>query len=162
MEKKYFAESELIINEDGSIFHLHVKPEQLADKVILVGDPGRVDLVASHFETKECAVESREFRTVTGTYKGKRITVISTGIGCDNIEDCPHLLRNIADSDNYAIIFLTEELFDSVEKERSRYEEKLTPAIIPVPGVKGNTGTGLKRLSSFVEQAVGSDIIFND
>lgn len=86
MEKKYFAESELIINEDGSIFHLHVKPEQLADKVILVGDPGRVDLVASHFETKECAVESREFRTVTGTYKGKRITVISTGIGCDNID----------------------------------------------------------------------------
>ena len=78
MEKKYFAESELIINEDGSIFHLHVKPEQLADKVILVGDPGRVDLVASHFDTKECAVESREFRTVTGTYKGKRITVIST------------------------------------------------------------------------------------
>ena len=86
MEKKYFAESELIINEDGSIFHLHVKPAQLADKVILVGDPGRVDLVASHFETKECAVESREFRTVTGTYKGKRITVISTGIGCDNID----------------------------------------------------------------------------
>ena len=86
MEKKYFAESELIINEDGSIFHLHVKPEQLADKVILVGDPGRVDLVASHFDTKECAVESREFRTVTGTYKGKRITVISTGIGCDNID----------------------------------------------------------------------------
>lgn len=86
MGKKYFAESELIINGDGSIFHLHVKPEQLADKVILVGDPGRVALVASHFETKECEVESREFRTVTGTYKGKRITVISTGIGCDNID----------------------------------------------------------------------------
>ena len=84
--KKYFAESELIINKDGSIFHLHVKPEQLADKVILVGDPGRVALVASHFENKEAEVESREFRTVTGTYKGKRITVISTGIGCDNID----------------------------------------------------------------------------
>lgn len=84
--KKYFAESELIINKDGSIFHLHVKPEQLADKVILVGDPGRVTLVASHFENKEAEVESREFRTVTGTYKGKRITVISTGIGCDNID----------------------------------------------------------------------------
>lgn len=83
---KYFAESELIINGDGSIFHLHVKPEQLADKVILVGDPGRVALVASHFETKECEVESREFKTVTGTYKGKRITVTSTGIGCDNID----------------------------------------------------------------------------
>ena len=86
MTKKYFAESELIINKDGSIFHLHVKPEQLADKVILVGDPGRVALVASHFENKEAEVESREFRTVTGTYKGKRITVISTGIGCDNID----------------------------------------------------------------------------
>ena len=86
MEKKYFAESELIINKDGSVFHLHVRPEQLADKVILVGDPGRVALVASHFEEKEMEVESREFHTVTGTYKGKRITVISTGIGCDNID----------------------------------------------------------------------------
>lgn len=86
MEKKYFAKSELIINKDGSVFHLHVRPEQLADKVILVGDPGRVALVASHFEEKEMEVESREFRTVTGTYKGKRITVISTGIGCDNID----------------------------------------------------------------------------
>lgn len=86
MEKKYFAESELIINKDGSVFHLHVRPEQLADKVILVGDPGRVALVASHFEEKEMEVESHEFRTVTGTYKGKRITVISTGIGCDNID----------------------------------------------------------------------------
>lgn len=83
---KYFAESELIINPDGSIFHLHVKPEQLADKIILVGDPGRVALVTSHFETKECEVESREFKTITGTYKGKRITVQSTGIGCDNID----------------------------------------------------------------------------
>ena len=83
---KYFAESELIINPDGSIFHLHVKPEQLSDKIILVGDPGRVALVASHFETKECEVESREFKTITGTYKGKRITVQSTGIGCDNID----------------------------------------------------------------------------
>lgn len=83
---KYFAESELIINPDGSIFHLHVKPEQLADKIILVGDPDRVALVASHFETKECEVESREFKTITGTYKGKHITVQSTGIGCDNID----------------------------------------------------------------------------
>ena len=86
MTKKHFAESELIINSDGSVFHLHVKPEQLADKVILVGDPGRVALVASHFDTKECDIESREFHTITGFYKGKRITVISTGIGCDNID----------------------------------------------------------------------------
>ena len=84
--KKYFASSELIINDDGSVFHLHVKPEWLADKVILVGDPGRVALVGSHLENKECEVESREFKTITGTYKGKRITVVSTGIGCDNID----------------------------------------------------------------------------
>ena len=86
MEKKNFAESELIINGDGSIFHLHVKPEHLADKIILVGDPGRVSLVASHFDTTECDIESREFHTITGTCNGKRITVISTGIGCDNID----------------------------------------------------------------------------
>lgn len=83
---KYFAESELIINQDGSIFHLHLKPEQLADKVILVGDPGRVSLVATHFDSQECEVQSREFHTITGTYKGKRITIQSTGIGCDNID----------------------------------------------------------------------------
>lgn len=82
----YFAESELIINSDGSIFHLHLRPEQMADKIVLVGDPGRVDRVASHFDTKECEVSNREFRSVTGTYKGKRVTAQSTGIGCDNID----------------------------------------------------------------------------
>ena len=86
MEKRYFAESELIINADGSVFHLHLKPNQLADKVILVGDPGRVGLVASHFNSIECEVQSREFHTITGSYSGKRITVTSTGIGCDNID----------------------------------------------------------------------------
>ncbi|MCM1300689.1 MAG: nucleoside phosphorylase [Alistipes senegalensis] len=78
--------SELIINEDGSIFHLHLRPEQLADTVILVGDPGRVAMVSGFFEKKECEVANREFRTVTGTYKGKRMTVLSTGIGIGNID----------------------------------------------------------------------------
>ncbi len=78
--------SELIINDDGSIFHLHLKPEQLADIVILVGDPGRVALVASFFEKIECEVSNREFKTVTGTYKGRRMTVLSTGIGIGNID----------------------------------------------------------------------------
>ena len=78
--------SELIINDDGSIFHLHLKPEQLADIVILVGDPGRVAMVASFFDTQECSVSNREFNTVTGTYKGKRMTVLSTGIGIGNID----------------------------------------------------------------------------
>ena len=96
---KTYPESELIINPDGSIFHLHVRPEQLADKVILVGDPGRVALVASHFESKECEVESREFRTVTGLYQGKRITVLSTGIGCDNIDIVMNELDALANID---------------------------------------------------------------
>lgn len=97
--KRYFAESELIINSDGSVFHLHVKPENLADKVILVGDPGRVELVASHFETRECDIESREFHTITGTYKGKRITVVSTGIGCDNVDIVVNELDAMANID---------------------------------------------------------------
>ena len=78
--------SELIINEDGSIFHLHLKPEQLADKIILVGDPERVETVASYFDTKECSVSNREFHSITGTYKGKRLTTLSHGIGTDNID----------------------------------------------------------------------------
>ena len=97
--KKHFAESELIINNDGSVFHLHVKPSQLADKVILVGDPGRVNLVASHFTDKECDIQSREFHTVTGTYKEKRITVLSTGIGCDNIDIVMNELDALANID---------------------------------------------------------------
>ena len=84
--KRVFPPSELIINEDGSVFHLHLRPEQLADKVILVGDPGRVQTVAAHFERMECDIQSREFHTITGRYKGKRISVVSTGIGCDNID----------------------------------------------------------------------------
>jgi len=78
MAKTPIAPSELIINSDGSIFHLHVKPEQLADKVILVGDPGRVPLVASHFDTKECDVSSREFRTITGTYQCSLHALVAT------------------------------------------------------------------------------------
>lgn len=79
-------ESELIINDDGSIFHLHIKPEQLSDKIILMGDPDRVTLTASYFDDIECEIKSREFHTITGTYKGKRITALSHGIGPDNID----------------------------------------------------------------------------
>ena len=78
--------SELIINGDGSIFHLHLRPEQIADTVILVGDPGRVEMVASFFDSRECQVSNREFNTVTGTYRGKRMSVLSTGIGIGNID----------------------------------------------------------------------------
>ena len=79
-------ESELIINPDGSAFHIHIKPEQLADNVILVGDPGRVDMVAEFLTDIECRNASREFVSVTGKYKGVRFTVLSTGIGPDNID----------------------------------------------------------------------------
>jgi len=96
---KVFAPSELIINEDGSCFHLHLKPEQLADRVILVGDPARVNKVAEHFDTRECEVQNREFHTITGTYKGKRITAQSHGIGCDNIDIVVNELDTLANID---------------------------------------------------------------
>ncbi|MBN2765662.1 MAG: nucleoside phosphorylase [Paludibacteraceae bacterium] len=96
---KHFPPSELIINSDGSIFHLHLKPEQLADNVILVGDPGRVALVASYFDSQEFSVSSREFNTITGSYKGKRISVISTGIGTDNIDIVVNELDALANID---------------------------------------------------------------
>ena len=96
---KHFAESELIINSDGSCFHLHLKPEYLADKVILVGDPARVNTVGAHFDSIEHEVSSREFHTITGTYKGKRITCQSHGIGCDNIDIVVNELDTLANID---------------------------------------------------------------
>jgi len=77
---------QLPINADGSIFHLHLKPEQLADKVVMMGDPDRVPVVAAFFDSIEFDQQSREFRTITGSYKGKRITALSHGIGCDNLD----------------------------------------------------------------------------
>jgi uridine phosphorylase len=96
---KYFSESELILNADGSIFHLHLQPSQLADKVILVGDPGRVKTVAAFFETIEFELSNREFNVVTGAYNGKRITVLSTGIGTDNIDIVMNELDALANID---------------------------------------------------------------
>jgi uridine phosphorylase len=78
--------SELIINNDGSIFHLHLKPEQISDNIILVGDPGRVDTVASFLDKIDFTSQNREFKTITGWFNEKRITIISTGIGTDNID----------------------------------------------------------------------------
>ncbi|MBO7117867.1 MAG: nucleoside phosphorylase [Bacteroidales bacterium] len=79
-------ESELIIHSDGSAFHLHMKPEQLADDVILVGDPARVDIIAKYLQNIECRNASREFVSITGTYNSKRVTALSTGIGTDNLD----------------------------------------------------------------------------
>lgn len=146
MEKKYFAASELIINDDGSVFHLHLKPEHLADKVILVGDPGRVALVASHLNNIECEVESREFRTVTGQYEGKRITVVSTGIGCDNIDIVMNELDALANID-----FNTR-----MEKEQTRSLEIVR--IGTCGGLQLNTPEGTFVCS---EYSVGFDGLLN-
>jgi uridine phosphorylase len=93
------GESELIINQDGSIFHLHLLPEDIADTIILVGDPGRVEVVASFFDKIELKKQNREFYTVTGLYRNKRISVISTGIGTDNIDIVVNELDAIANID---------------------------------------------------------------
>ena len=99
--KKTFPASQLIINEDGSIFHLPIRPEHLADKVILVGDQGRVNMVASFFDegSIECDIQSREFHTITGKYHGKRISCISTGIGTDNCDIVLNELDALANID---------------------------------------------------------------
>ncbi|MBQ5844559.1 MAG: nucleoside phosphorylase [Alistipes sp.] len=110
-EKRTIPASELIINEDGTIFHLHLLPEQIADIVMLVGDPGRVEMVASFFETRECEVSNREFKTITGTYKGKRMTVLSTGIGIGNIDICVTELDALANID-----FKTRQVKDTLKQ----------------------------------------------
>ena len=109
--KRTIPPSELIINADGSVFHLHIRPEQLADKVILVGDPARVDAVASRFERIECNVSNREFHTVTGWYGDKRITVQSHGIGSDNIDIVLNELDALANID-----FDTRQVKDRLRK----------------------------------------------
>lgn len=91
--------SELIINSDGSIFHLHLLPEQISDTIIMVGDPGRVDTVSDYFSSKEFTVSNREFKSTTGTYNNKRITVLSTGIGTDNIDIVVNELDALANID---------------------------------------------------------------
>lgn len=99
MEKKIIAPSELIINQDGSVFHLHLRPDQLTDRIILVGDPARVDIVAEHFDTRDFDVTSREFHSVGGTYKGKPIMALSHGIGPDNIDIVINELDALANID---------------------------------------------------------------
>lgn len=96
---KVIAPSELIINPDGSVFHLHLRPEQLADRIILVGDPARVNMVAEHFDSRSFEVSSREFHTIGGTYKGKPIMCLSHGIGPDNIDIVINELDALANVD---------------------------------------------------------------
>src|ERR1043165_8280351 len=86
MNNNSIPESELVLNKDGSVYHLHLKDEHIADNVIVVGDQGRVDVISKYFDKIECRISNREFVTHTGTFKGKRITALSTGIGTDNID----------------------------------------------------------------------------
>ncbi len=99
MQPRIIPPSELIINDDGTVFHLHLLPKQLADTIILVGDPARVEQIASLFEQEECRAANREFKSVTGYYKGKRMTVLSTGIGIGNIDICMTELDALANID---------------------------------------------------------------
>ena len=146
MEENYFAPSELIINEDGSIFHLHLKPQELADKVILVGDPGRVALVASHFDGVECEANNREFRTITGNFKKKRITIVSTGIGCDNIDIVLNELDALAN-----INFETR-------KENAKLRSLTLVRIGTCGGLQPNTPIGTFIAS---EKSIGFDGLLN-
>ncbi len=109
MAVKYIPDSELIINPDGSVFHLHLLPEQLTDNIILVGDPSRVDMVAGFFDTKTFEVSSREFHTIGGTYGGKPIMCLSHGIGPDNIDIVITELDALANVD-----FKTREVRDTL------------------------------------------------
>ncbi|MDE6311557.1 MAG: nucleoside phosphorylase [Muribaculaceae bacterium] len=144
--KKTIPESELIINPDGSVFHLHLKPEQLTDRVILVGDPSRVDMVAEFFDEKTFEVRSREFHTIGGIYKGKPIMCLSHGIGPDNIDIVINELDALANID-----FKTREVKD----------EKRVLTLVRI----GTSGALQPELSLgtpvIAEKAIGFDGVLN-
>lgn len=144
--KHYIESSEMIINPDGSIFHLHLLPSQLTDRVILVGDPARVDLVASFFDTIEYTVQSREFRTVGGTYRGKPIMSLSHGIGPDNIDIVINELDALANVD-----FATREVKD----------EHRTLTLVRI-GTSGALQPEIKLGTPVIaEKAIGFDGVLN-
>lgn len=138
--------SELILNNDGTIFHLHLKPENISDHIILVGDPDRVDTISTFFSSIEFSTQNREFKTVTGTYKHKKLSVISTGIGTDNIDIVLNELDALAN-------------IDLVRREKKDTPKKLTIVRI---GTSGGLQTDLP-LNSFVvsEKSIGFDGLLN-
>ncbi|MBO5456469.1 MAG: phosphorylase, partial [Muribaculaceae bacterium] len=146
MEKKIIAPSELIINPDGSVFHLHLLPEQLSDRIILVGDPARVNMVASFFDSIAFDVQSREFHTIGGTYKGKPIMCLSHGIGPDNIDIVINELDALANID-----FKTREVKDN--------KRRLTMVRI---GTSGALQPELKLGTPVIaEKSIGFDGVLN-
>ena len=144
--KRYFPPSELLIEENGAIYHLGVKPEQLADKVILVGDPNRVPKVAAFFDKQECDISAREFRTITGSYQGKRITVVGTGIGCDNIDIVMNELDALANID-----------FDT-RQEKEKFTQLQVVRIGTCGGLQEFTPTGSVLCSA---KSIGFDGLLN-
>ncbi len=139
-------DSELILNSDGTVFHLHLKPENIAHQIILVGDPERVDTIATNFEEIEFSVQNREFKTVTGYYNNTRLTVISTGIGTDNID----IVMNELD----ALV--------NIDLKLRTIKEKLTSLNIIRVGTSGGLQTDLP-VNSFVlsEKSIGFDGMLN-
>ncbi|MDO5570016.1 MAG: nucleoside phosphorylase [Bacteroidales bacterium] len=138
--------SELIINPDGSVFHLHLKPDQISNKIILVGDPARVDLIAKYFDNIEVNVSSREFHTVTGYYKGKRLSVVSHGIGTDNID-----------------IVLTElDALVNIDFNTREIKKELTSLELVRVGTSGGIQTDIPMGSFVVSQtSIGFDGVLN-
>ncbi len=138
--------SELILNDDGSIFHLHLQPEQISDQIILVGDPARVDTISSYFDNIDYSIQNREFKTITGTYNNKKLTVISTGIGTDNIDIVLNELDALA----------------NIDLKRREKKQKLKALNIVRIGTSGGLQTNLP-VNSFVvsEKSMGFDGLLN-
>lgn len=138
--------SELILNPDGSVYHLNLRPEHIANTIITVGDPDRVDTVTKHFDTIEFQTRKREFHTQTGTYKGKRITVISTGIGTDNID----------------IVFNELDALVNIDLEKREIKKKLTSLEIIRIGTSGSLQKGIP-INSFLisDYAAGFDSLLH-
>ena len=146
MTRKIISESEMIINPDGTIFHLHIHPDQLTDRIILCGDPGRVNMIASHFDSKTFEVSSREFHSIGGTYRGKEIMALSHGIGPDNMDIVINELDALANID-----FNTRQVKDT--------HRALTMVRI---GTSGALQPELKLGTSVIaEKAIGFDGVLN-
>ena len=138
--------SELILNSDGSIFHLHLKPENIGRQIILVGDPARVDTIAGFFDKVDFTVQNREFKTITGFYKQKKISVISTGIGTDNID----------------IVLNELDALVNIDLETRSVKKELSSLDIVRIGTSGGLQTDLP-VNSFVvsEKSIGFDGLLN-
>ncbi|MCG6188119.1 nucleoside phosphorylase [Maribellus maritimus] len=140
------GQSELILNNDGTIFHLHLKPENISEQIILVGDPARVDTISSLFENIEFETQNREFKTVTGIFNKKRLTLISTGIGTDNID----------------IVLNELDALVNIDLKKREIKDKKTSLNIVRIGTSGGLQTDLP-VNSFVisQKAIGFDGMLN-